>query len=84
MQSVRRNFSSIQFRSIFIIFLFLFLTGCSSNKIHLASDAKTGEYLGVVMTETRDFESKEILSYEIEQEGKRIKKSPQDIRIYQP
>jgi hypothetical protein len=66
-----------------VIFL-IALTSCKFVNIHLASDIKTGEYLGVVGTEIRDFESKEIVAYEIQTEKGLIRKLPQEIKIYEP
>lgn len=84
MRKVRSLFFPILLQIIFIVGVFLFVPACKSNKIHLAADAKTGEYLDVVLTETRDYESKEILSYEIENGEKRFEKLPTEIKIYEP
>lgn len=68
-----------------ITFIILFvLTACKFSNLHLASDAKTGKYLGVVQYEIRDYESKEILYYEVGMETGSIRKSPQEIKIYEP
>lgn len=59
-------------------------TSCKKAEIHLASDAKTGDYIGVVQNEVRDFESKEIIYYEIGKDGAIIRKSPNEVKIYEP
>lgn len=57
---------------------------CKNANVHLASDAKTGEYIGVVQNEVRDFESKEIIYYEIGNSRELVRKSPIEIKIYEP
>ncbi len=71
-------------RIIIIIILLINLISCKFVNVHLASDTKTGEYIGVVQNEVRDFESKEIIFYEIGTEKGLIRKSPQEIKIYEP
>lgn len=52
--------------------------------MHLASDAKTGEYIGVVMLECRDFETKKVVYYIVENQRESFKKKPEEINIYEP
>ena len=51
----------------------------------LAHDAKTGEYMGVVISECRDWESKRPLNYKVRlKDGSEIEKSPDSITINSP
>lgn len=61
--------------------------GCSDrySKPFLAHDSKTGEYLGVVVSECRDWESKEVRGYKVRlEEGSVVEKSPERITINPP
>lgn len=54
-------------------------------KPFLAHDAKTGEYLGVVISECRDWESKKPISYKVQlKDGSEVEKSPDSITINAP
>ena len=51
----------------------------------LALDAKTGEYIGVVISECRDWESKKPISYKIRlKDGSEIERTPDSIVIKSP
>lgn len=70
---------------ILLLTIFLFVTtSCKFVNVHLASDANSGEYIGVVQNEIRDYESKEIIYYEIGTDKGLVRKSPQEINIYEP
>ncbi len=66
------------------ISMFTFLASCKTVNIHLASDAKSGKYIGVVQNEVRDYESKKIIYYEIATDNAIVKKMPPEINIYEP
>jgi hypothetical protein len=67
-----------------IVYSSVVFTSCKTANIHLASDAKTHQYIGVVQNEIRDFETKEIIYYEIGNGKQLIRKLPQEINIYEP
>lgn len=73
----------MRFLLITILSLVIFAS-CKNTNVHLASDAKTGEYIGVVQNEVRDFESKEIIYYEIGNGKELVRKLPKEIKIYEP
>ena len=51
----------------------------------LAHDAKTGEYLGVVISECRDWETKKVTSYKVRLKDRTVvEKSPDSITIDPP
>ena len=69
---------------LIILTISFIFTSCKTNNVHLASDARTGRYIGVVQNEVRDFETKEIIYYEIGNGEELIRKTPQEINIYEP
>jgi hypothetical protein len=51
----------------------------------LAHDSKSGEYLGVVISECRDWETKKVTSYKVRlKDGTAVEKSPDSITIDPP
>lgn len=51
----------------------------------LAHDAKTGEYLGVVVSECRDWATKKPISYKVRlQNGSEVERAPSSITINSP
>lgn len=92
MFAITKYFSQHKFNyySLSLIAVFLLTSvGCNSKffsrtALHLASDSKTGKYIGVVKYEIRDFETKELLYYEVDTDEGIVRKSPQGIKIYEP
>ena len=79
--------------SVFILGVAL-SNGCQTKQGHvddaldkpfLAHDAKTREYIGVVVMECRDWETKKVESYRIRlKDGRVVERSPDTITIDRP
>ncbi|HXG83694.1 MAG TPA: hypothetical protein VNI84_06670 [Pyrinomonadaceae bacterium] len=74
----------MKYKFLAVLVLMFTVSACHWTNVPLASDIKTGEYLGVVQNEIRDYESKEILFYEIGTEKGIVRKTPTEITIYEP
>lgn len=69
---------------LFLLILIFFLVSCKTANVHLASDAKSGKYIGIVQNEVRDYESKKIIYFEIATDTEILRKTPSEIKIYEP
>ncbi len=72
-----------------ILVLAALMSGCQTtphqNERSLAHDVRTGEYIGIVITQCIDWQSKKTISYKIRRkDGSIVERSPETITIDEP